>query len=137
MTAKVYTASKVFRAPMWRSLRADYPNIEFTSTWINDDITPLMEAQAETCQKGWIKNVKDVQRSTHLLCYAEKDDPLSGTLVEIGVMLGVGGRVYLIGDCERFSTWTHHPLVVWWSSLSPLTPSICCAAVLAHILQGN
>lgn len=138
MKPKLYTASKVHRAPMWRALRNDYPDIEFTSTWINDEITPLMEADANTCRRGWIKNVEDAQRSSHLICYAEKDDPLSGSLVEIGIVLGVGGKVFIIGDCERFSTWKHHPRVTFWDNpRPPLMAVFRCAAVLDCIMRGD
>jgi nucleoside 2-deoxyribosyltransferase len=109
---KVYVASKVFRAPMWRLIREQYQtHIDVISTWINEDITPLDEATPEKCRDGWIKNIDDVVKAKYLIALADREDPLSGTLVEIGGMLATGGTVILLGDCERYSTWAHHPWV--------------------------
>lgn len=146
MKPKIYTASKVFRAPMWRALRIDYPDIEFTSSWINEDITPLIDADETKCQEGWINNIQDVARSDHLICYAEHDDELSGTLVEIGAMLlkaasqmGKHSWVYLVGDCKRFSTWQHHPNVIIADTVpNQLAPQFRVACVLDRIqLRGK
>lgn len=138
---KIYTASKVFRAPMWQALRIDYPDLEFTSSWIDMKIGPVEEANDEQCRLGWIQNIRDVGNSDHLVCYAEKDDALSGTLVEVGAMLmrahvsmSRKQKVYLIGDCERFQTWKHHPSVVICNS-TPLAPQFRIAVVLDRITK--
>ena len=110
---RVYTASKVHRAPMWRELREEYSHkIVFTSSWINDDITPMDEADEAKCKAGWTQNLDDCMRSDFLICYAEKDDALCGTLVEIGAVIGRGGIAFLCGECHRFCTWKHSPGVV-------------------------
>lgn len=122
---RIYTASKVHRAPMWRQLRKEYsPWLNLISTWINEDITPMMESDAETCERGWIKNITEAGDCNWLVCYAEKDDPLSGTLVEIGAALGSGATVYILGDCSRYSTWRHHPFVEHLTTIHPSTTPI-------------
>lgn len=110
MKPRIYTASKVHRAPMWRDLRDRYKHMfDFTSSWI--DMDPLDDLSIEKCRTGWHGNITDVKNSKYLLCYAEKDDPLSGTLVEIGAMLSNGGLVVLVGDHD-WKTWQHHYNVV-------------------------
>lgn len=111
MTIHVYTASKPFRKKMWLALSETLPpDVVFTSSWIKEGFI-LDESDPVQCRRGWIKNIADVMSSDFLICYAEKDDELSGTLVEIGVALGCGTPVVLVGNCDRFATWQHHPIV--------------------------
>lgn len=110
---KVYVASKIHHAPIWRKLRDNYAKrFEFTSTWINTDISPMIDSNTKECRDSWKKNIEDVCRSDFLIAYGNSldFDPLSGTLVEIGAMLAKGGRVYLLGDYD-WKTWQHHPLI--------------------------
>src|SRR5687768_8867561 len=105
---RIYTASKVFRAPMWRQLATGYPDLDFSARWIHNE--SLDDTNVEMCRDGWIKNINDVIDSDLLICYAEADDRLSGTLVEIGAALAADNPVFLIGEYD-WKTWRHHPLV--------------------------
>lgn len=132
---QVYTASKVFRAPMWCDLRATYPAIQFTSRWL--DIIALDDDNVAMCERGWQHNIEDIQSSTHLVCYAEAGDPLSGTLLEIGGALTQNLPVYLIGSYD-WKTWKHHHLVSLVSTLDlPFAPQHSVAAVLDRIQRGD
>lgn len=133
---RIYTASKVFRALMWRELRSIYPALEFTSRWIDQKV--LDDSDDKACREGWVKNIEDVVRSQYLLCYGSKHDPepLSGTLVEIGAALAVDCKVYLIGNYD-WRTWRHHPSIKVVPSLPILSATHLCAAVLDRIQRGT
>lgn len=119
----IYTASKVFRAPMWQDLRRLFPALVFNSRWIDikELEQPGQELDPRAYRNAWINNIEDVASADRLIAYAEAGDPLNGTLVEIGAMLAAnyietGGYpvqksvVYLVGDYD-WKTWKHHPRV--------------------------
>lgn len=132
---RVYVASKVFRADMWRALRIDYPKVEFTSRWI--DMNPLDDTDISKCRDGWIANLEDVARADYLIAYAQEGDALNGTLVEIGAMLLKGGKVFLLGNYD-WKTWKHHPNVILCNDaiFTALTPNFAIGAVLDRIQKG-
>lgn len=118
---KVYTASKLWHAPMWRSLRANNPQIEFTARWIEHE--EEMERNAGPAEFGhyWTMDIQDVQRSDFCLCYfgswEGKPDELKGALVEAGAMLGCGGIVLAV-NAPTTHSWSYHPRVVRLLGLS-------------------
>lgn len=113
MKPKIYTASKVFRATMWQDFAHEHKeHIDVISSWIVINVGPLKDADASMCKQAWIQNIQDVNSCDYLMCFAEHDDELSGTLVEIGAALAGGKRIILCGDCARFSTWKHHPFII-------------------------
>lgn len=143
----IYTASKVFRAPMWQDLRRLFPSIVFNSRWIDAKNLekPDEDPNSLACRNGWIKNIEDVTGADRLIAYAEADDPLSGTLVEIGAMLAAnhietGGYahpptcVYLVGDYD-WKTWKHHPRVRVMPFMRSMPPTSQCFDVLSRIVK--
>lgn len=121
---RLYTASKVYLAPMWRSLRRRYRHdFHFISTWINEDISPLDDADEQKCRDGWTRNIEESADCDVLICAALPGHELSGTLVEIGSALGSDrAAVFLVGECERFATWRHHPRVTHLPSTNDPLP---------------
>lgn len=116
---KVYTASKIRHAQIWRTASTLYPQIEFTARWIS--IAKGVPDHLDTTfwndhdrMIHWIQDVQDVQRSDYLLVFAERDTDddaqLKGSLIEAGVALGLGKIVLQVGLSPRHS-WTAHPLV--------------------------
>lgn len=119
---KVYTASKLWHAPLWRMFRDRCPQFEFTSRWIEH--VPEMEANAGPADFGhyWTMDIHDVVRSDFLICFAgpsyEAPDPLKGAFVEAGAMLGSGHGYVLAVNCPTDWSWTYHPKVVRFLGLT-------------------
>lgn len=117
---KVYTASKLHHATLWRLLRDNHPEIEFTSRWIEHE--EEMEANATPADFAhyWTMDAQDVERADFVLLYSgsryEKPDELRGALVEAGMKLGGGGVVLAVGLPSSHS-WSFHPRVVRFLSL--------------------
>lgn len=114
---KVYVASKLNHAEMWKNYRANWaPEIEVISTWIDnydpDDLGVNTEFAA-----GWSQNLIEVRSCDVVLCYGERSDQLRGALVEAGAALGLGKPVIGVGDSESFGTWKHHPNVYWFPTM--------------------
>lgn len=107
---KVYTASKLRHAPLWKTLREEWPEIDFTARWVDH-----AEKEKATTPTGfahfWTMDIQDVQRSDFVLLLSTPADDglLHGALVECGVALGLGKRVINVGECR--TSWTNHPLV--------------------------
>lgn len=129
---KIYTASKIRHAAMWRSARSHYPQLEFTARWIEvaEGVPDHSESTTfwneEQQMLHWIQDVQDVQRSDWVLAYKEPLDELHGTQFECGAAVGLGKMVVEVGMSSRQS-WTAHPLVVSLDSL---------ADAFAFILSG-
>lgn len=140
MKPLIYTASKVHRAPMWRKLREEFRGeLTFNASWINEDITPMDDANPIKCANGWVKNINEASHCHYLVCAALPGDELSGTLVEIGAALGNLGMwsndapVYLVGENERWATWRFHPKVVIPKTTGVLERRV--AQVLTYIVR--
>ena len=118
---KVYTASKIRHAPIWRSAESHFPSIEFTARWINfPENTPDHHTtfwSEEQKRLHWIQDVQDVQRSDFLLAYCEEGDEVKGTLVEAGCAIGLGKVVIAVGF-DQHNSWQAHPLVISKLSLA-------------------
>lgn len=114
---KVYCASKLRHAALWRKLRdEEWPEIEITSRWI-DHADKEESARAIDWAHYWTMDIQDVQRSDFVLLFATLADvdELHGALVECGAALALGKRVINVGQCAK--SWTNHPLVYSCPSL--------------------
>lgn len=116
---KVYTASKLAHAEMWRSLRADplWDHVEWTARWpdmAHLESSPAAAAALEDTDftHFWTIDVQDVTRSDFVLLYGEErpDYPLRGAIFEAGVAVASLKTVLAIGLDQRH-TWRCHPLV--------------------------
>lgn len=111
---RVYTASKLHYAPMWRELRvdADWRFVHFTARWPFMTLCEFHASEAAPqARHFWMHDEHDVAQSDVVLVYAEPEDHLRGALVEAGMALGAGKRVLLVGENEGFGTWQWHPRV--------------------------
>lgn len=106
---RVYGASKLAQAPVWRSLRTDRPGICWTNRW--PDIEGQVPDTAEFARMFWLHDIADVQRADCVLVLAPESGTLRGALIEAGAALGLGKAVVLVGDCPDWGTWQYHPLV--------------------------
>lgn len=111
---RVYLASKLRHAQMWRDWKDILP-INVVSTW--HDHAKLDETDSEACRINWQANrAQLLWRAEHLIVYAEPQDVLNGTLVEIGIAASRPISIYLVGDFN-WGTWRHLPCVIMGLSL--------------------
>lgn len=105
---KVYIASKIRYAPVWRELYS-HSDIHIVSRW------PFLETQVDdrptNCRKFWQDDFTDVSSADILILFAEEGENLRGALVEVGIALGLGKHIIVIGDHKDHGTWWHHPQV--------------------------
>lgn len=112
---KVYTASKLRHAQLWRDMRLGRLHFcDFTASWIDvPDITNTdISCSPDVLRAAWTLNIKEVMASEFLLVYCPHDDEtiLQGVLVEVGASLASGGHVIFVGDTT--GTWVAHPRVL-------------------------
>jgi hypothetical protein len=105
---RVYTASKLTDAPLWRSLEKDWPHVIFHARWLRhiDVGTPDTPKLAASY---WLEDEQDVVSADALIVYSESNTPLRGALVEIGMAIAFGVSVIVVGDNPAFGTWQYHP----------------------------
>lgn len=120
----IYVASRASlpeRSTMWREYRA--AGAPIISTWIDES------GPGETDDLGelWTRICSEIVRSVALVVYIEGDDfPLKGTLVEVGMALALGKRVFLVlkdvkleeRSMRPVGSWMNHPLVTVSLSVS-------------------
>jgi hypothetical protein len=109
---KVYIASKLAHAERWRKVRDAWaPDHLITSRWIDMTHTFSMSDDADQMRACWEGNVQDVKAADVVMVYGRPGEMLRGALVEAGIGIGLGKLVLLVGECEQFGTWRHHPSV--------------------------
>lgn len=113
----IYIASRASipeRSAAWRQLREAGWNI--SSTWI--DAT----GDSEPDDLGWLwhRIQNEVCSSERLILYVESEDlPLKGALVEVGMALAAGVKVFVVAPgvtidpvtCRPLGSWAFHPMV--------------------------
>jgi nucleoside 2-deoxyribosyltransferase len=104
---RVYTASKMKHAAMWRDLCTATPHVQFHARWLKHSAigTPDDSGQAS---EFWMQDVRDADA---VLVYVEPGDHLRGALVEAGMAIAYGIPVCVIGKHQDYGTWQYHPMV--------------------------
>lgn len=107
---RVYTASKLEHAELWKHARGKFPGVYFTARW------PFYVGQvpdtAEHAEQFWQDDEEDIRRSDVVLVYAaNSDEKLRGALVEAGMGLALSKLVIVVGKHPDYSTWQFHPQV--------------------------
>lgn len=133
---KVYTASKLWHAPMWRHLRESWSEIEFTSGWLDGAEEVEVTAGPAEWAHWWTKSIQDVQRSDFCICFAgpsyeKTPDDLKGAFVESGVAFASDTTVIAV-NCPTSWSWTYHPLCVRVLGLTEAKDFLSRYVVLAH-----
>lgn len=110
---KIYTASKLHHAPMWRELKL-HTNLPMTITsrWISMEHFDDADAPIEQKRAGWIIDETDVRESDYVLVFAAANEPLRGALVEAGMGIAYGKKIVCCGQSDSFGTWQYHPQVI-------------------------
>jgi hypothetical protein len=113
---KVYTASKLHRAPVWEAERTyalDH-NVFFHARWLNH-IKLGTPDTAKYAAVFWKEDIDDVAMADYIIVLAYSDDLLRGALVEVGAALLNKTPVIIVTDKPddpQWGTWQYHPLVL-------------------------
>jgi hypothetical protein len=119
---KIYTASKLRHVELWRTVRVEWTDLEFTSTWVDlvttEDADKLVDP--DTHAVGWRGNVIDVLRSNRLLFYHREGEAHQGTFVEVGVALAAKIPVHVVSNAlHELNSWIYYPSVFLEDELQP------------------
>ena len=115
MTPRIYVASKMKHAEMWRRLY-ETPRIHIVSRW--PFLEPFISPGAENAKFFWQDDIADLRACHACLVYAEPGEHLRGALVEAGAALAMGKLVVVVGDHPDYGTWQYHPNVAVASSIA-------------------
>lgn len=129
---KVYTASKLYHAEMWRTLHID--GVEFTARWPRLHVGTVPD-DARYAKIFWMHDEEDVRASDVVLVYAEPKDKLRGALVEAGMAIALGKDVIVVGEHDDFGTWQYHPLVHKAKDMKQVTLLLRCLAMKRNRLS--
>jgi len=115
---KIYTASKIWHAPLWQSLR-DSELFTVTARWIDycDGDHPIVDDKPTL----WQHCLEDVTSADAVILYCgAPDEQQRGAVMEAGHAIGQGKPVYCVNTCETFQAcetsdvaFTHHKLWNW------------------------
>jgi hypothetical protein len=107
---RVYTASKITTAPLWRELSKQWPHVMFHARWLkhNEIGTPDLK---EYAGRFWQEDEQDVKCADAVLVYAKEGEHLRGALVEGGMAIAFKIPVIVIGEHTDYGTWQYHPCV--------------------------
>jgi len=114
---KIYTASKLKHAKMWRDLCQANSSFIFHARWLKHNAIGTPDTPGHAAE-FWRQDVQDVIQSDAVMVYSENNEPLRGALVEAGVAIANGIPVYVIGDSNSYGTWQYHSGVSRVPSLS-------------------
>jgi hypothetical protein len=112
----LYVASKLAHQAMWQQVRAQRPNIQITAHWIDNNCEEeSAPGNEEMLSTEWFKNDLDVKMADYVLVYAQRDEPLRGALVEVGMGIAYGAAICVVG--VENGTWWRHPQCRRFSSI--------------------
>lgn len=125
---RVYTASKLAKADLWKRLRFEWLEVEFTARWPMLHIGRVPNAEI-FAKVFWEHDLEDIQACDVVLLFGEKSEKLRGGLVEAGMALALGKHVIVVGDSPDYSTWQYHPLVSRCKNLDEARVLLDCMAL--------
>lgn len=104
---RVYTASKLTTAPLWRSLEKEWPHVIFHARWLKHNLIGTPD-HPEFAPRFWKEDEIDVKTADAVLVYAKEGEHLRGALVEAGMGIAFGVPVIVVGNHPDYGTWHHH-----------------------------
>ena len=107
---RVYTASKLHYAPLWRKINEENPHIFFHARWIKHVAIGTPDSP-ENAIRFWVEDEEDVRTADAVLIYAKPGEHLRGALVEAGIALACGVQIIVVGEHPDYGTWQYHPRV--------------------------
>lgn len=105
---RVYTASKLTTAEVWKYLHQEWPDVYFHARWLKhmELKTPNTHAHAADF---WLQDEEDVRSADAVLVYGREGEKLRGALVEAGMAIALNIPVVVVGEHPDYSTWQYHP----------------------------
>jgi hypothetical protein len=121
---RVYVASKAKHAAWWQALRA--AGLDICSTWVDWSHNHAgSEPSEQEWSEHWQKCIYQASTCDVLLLHALPDETQRGALIEMGVALGAGKKVFIVSPFDW--SWKHHPNVAVFDTLD--------AAISALVLK--
>ncbi len=114
---RVYTASKLKHAAMWREMCAATPHLQAHARWLKHSSIGTPDTP-EHAAEFWLQDEQDVRDADAVLVYAADGDHLRGALVEAGIAIASGVPVVVVGKHPDYGTWQHHPGVTRMDDLA-------------------
>lgn len=105
---RVYTASKLDKAPLWKELHDKWPHVYFHARWLKH-VQIQTPDNPEHARSFWLQDEIDVKHADALLIFAEDGEHLRGALVEAGIAIASNVRVVVVGKHSDYGTWQYHP----------------------------
>lgn len=107
---RVYTASKIPTAAIWRKLHNEWPEVYFHARWLKHNVIGTKDTE-ENANKFWQEDEEDIKSADILMIYAtSQEEHLRGALVEAGIAISHGIPVLVVGTHKDYGTWQYHPL---------------------------
>ena len=114
---KIYGASKVWHAPLWKDIRSQ--GFDITGRWI--DYTDDSYIVTHCKDILWQHCLEDVTAADAVIIYCgDSEEEQRGVIMEAGHAIGQGKPVYCINSCKTFAAnaisdvaFTHHRLWNW------------------------
>jgi nucleoside 2-deoxyribosyltransferase len=116
---RVYTASKLTRAPLWQTLCSSWPHVYFHARWLKH-VSIGTPDTPDNAASFWQEDEQDVRCADVVVVFAQNDEHLRGALVEAGMALAMKIPVIVIGDHKDYGTWQYHPGVTRLKDLEEL-----------------
>ncbi|KVP17017.1 hypothetical protein [Burkholderia ubonensis] len=111
-TGGTYIASRASlpaRAAQWRLLR-DILGWHIVSSWIDE----AGQGQTADFSELWVRIEAEIKGAERLILYVEPGDfPLKGALVEVGIALAAGVKVFVVAPGVTIEPRTRRPLGSW------------------------
>lgn len=125
---KLYTASKLKHAPLWRRLSEEWTELDFVARWPTGHVDNIPDTEYYA-KVFWQQDYEDVLASDVVLVFAEGDDKLRGALIEAGLAIAFGNAVIVVGEHSDYGTWQFHPSVHRVPSLAEARKLLECMAL--------
>lgn len=133
---RVYTASKIASASLWRDLSSQWPGVLFIARWLRhaEIGTPDLPEYAE---RFWREDEQDIRDCDAVLVYAWGNVHLRGALVEAGMGIAFGKTVIVVGAHPDYGTWQFHPRVVRVPDLGAAYELLCRIDTMSQLSHQN
>ncbi len=105
---RVYTASKLAAAEVWKHLHEKWPDVYFHARWLKHMDLKTPDDRSLAAQ-FWVQDEEDVRHADVVLVYGREGEKLRGALVEAGMAIALGIPVVVVGEHPDYSTWQWHP----------------------------
>lgn len=108
---RVYFASKLKHAPMWRKLCAENNHIIAHARWLKHSTLGTPDTP-DNARRFWIEDEEDILTADIVVVYAEPSEHLRGALVEAGLAIANRKTLIVVGQHPDYGTWQYHPGVI-------------------------